>query len=215
MIKLDILDKKYENKIVFYDTKIEINEGEMVCIKGKSGSGKSTLLSIIGLLENFNGTYFLFNEEIKDDKEKVRCDNFAYMFQNPMLIPYLNVKDNVLLPLKNLGEEINETKFHDVMKILDISDLEIRSVNTLSGGEAQRVSLARALLSSRKILLCDEPTGSLDPDNAKIVMDKLKEINKNYHYTVIMVTHSNDFDSYFDKIYRIMDKKVVLQNEKE
>lgn len=212
MIELIIDEKSYGNNNIFHDAKINIEEKQMVAIKGMSGSGKSTLLSMIGLLEDFEGKYYFKNEIIdKHNKESIRRNYFSYVFQKPFLIPYMNVKENILMPLKNLKENIDSAKYNEILGILNISELENRYPDTLSGGEAQRVSIARAVLSNRKIILCDEPTGSLDPLNTKIVMDSLKKIQNTLNVSIIVVTHSSEFDSYFDAIFYIENKK-VLQN---
>ena len=91
---------------------------------------------------------------------------------------------------------------------MSIEDLIHRYPENLSGGEAQRVAIARAIMTKRKLILCDEPTGALDPDNSKKVMDKLKEIVQKYNQTIIMVTHSNDFDNYFNKLFYIRNEKI-------
>lgn len=211
MINLVINKKAYDENVIFDNTNICINEKEFIAIKGKSGSGKSTLLAILGLLESFNGEY-IFNDAIINDKnrEEIRKNNLAYIFQKPFLIPYLTVKDNIIMPLKNLKEKIDEEKLNNIIKLLDLSAIINRYPENLSGGEAERVSIARAVMSNRKIILCDEPTGSLDPQNALNAMNYLLEIKNNYSSTIIMVTHSNEFDDFFDKIYKIEDKRIVL-----
>lgn len=210
MINLSIDKKAYGEHIIFEQTEIKIQEKDFIAIKGKSGCGKSTLLSMIGLLENFDGDYEFQSEKITEKtKEKIRVGHFSYVFQKAYLIPYITVKENILMPLKNLKESINMDKYSEVIELLDLKDLENRYPDNLSGGEAQRVAIARAVLSNRNILLCDEPTGSLDPINAKIVMDCLKEIHQKLNRTIFIVTHSSEFDSYFHKIYKIENQKVI------
>lgn len=208
MIKLIIKEKSYD-KVIFTNTQIEAKEGDFIGIKGPSGSGKSTLLSILGLLEKFDGEYYFEGQLItKKTAEKIRQANIAYIFQKPYLISYLNVKENILMPLKNAKEKWDASYFEEVIKLLSIEDLIHRYPENLSGGEAQRVAIARAIMTKRKLILCDEPTGALDPDNSKKVMDKLKEIVQKYNQTIIMVTHSNDFDNYFNKLFYIRNEKI-------
>lgn len=207
MIHIDINEKKYD-KVIFSNTSIDINYGSFIGIKGESGAGKSTLLGIIGLLEDFDGNYYIDDLNVSD-KEKVRCDNFAYVFQKPYLIPYLNVLDNLLMPLRNLKEDRNDYFINEVVELLDIKDLLNRKIHNLSGGEALRVSIGRAILSNRKIILADEPTGSLDPKNSKNIMELFKKLNEKYNITVVMVTHSQSYDEYFDEIWDIKERKVV------
>ena len=207
MIYINISEKKYD-KTIFCNTEITIEKSSFIGIKGESGAGKSTLINIIGLLEDFSGEYYI-NNKLIIDKEKNRVDNFAYVFQKPYLIPYLNVEDNLLMPLKNLKSNIDPIFFDEIIDILDIKDLLKRKVNNLSGGEALRVSIGRAVLSKRKIILADEPTGSLDPKNAKKIMDLFQELNQKYKITIVMVTHSNLYDEYFSEIWNISNKKVI------
>ncbi len=210
MINLTINKKAYGDHIIFEETHFSIQENEFIALKGKSGCGKSTLLSIVGLLENFEGNYE-FQEKIitEKTKENIRINHFSYVFQKAYLIPYITVKENILMPLKNLKEPVDLEKYNEIVDLLDLKALENRYPDNLSGGEAQRVAIARAVLSNRNILLCDEPTGSLDPQNAKIVMESLKDIHQKLNRTIFIVTHSNEFDSYFQKIYRIENKKVI------
>lgn len=211
MFKLDISRKAYGTHLIFNQTSFELSDHEMVAVKGKSGCGKSTLLAMVGLLEDFEGKYFFDDMEVtKKTREAIRKKNFAYVFQKPFLIPYLTVKENIMMPLKNLKEPNVVEKYQEMIDLLDLNDIENRYPEHLSGGEAQRVSIARAVLSNRKILLCDEPTGSLDPQNARIVMNCLSEILKKFQVSIVIVTHSNEFDSYFEKIYQIENEQVLL-----
>lgn len=208
-IKLLINKKAFGDKVIFDDTSIEINKGDFVVIYGESGIGKSTLLKMIGLLGSFDGEYYLNDTLVnKKDREKIRIANFSYLFQNPFLIPYLDVYDNIVLPLKNLKQPIkNETVAH-IAKRLKIEDLLDKKVNNLSGGESSRVSIARSLMADRDVLIVDEPTGNLDSENALSVMQILAEENKKGK-TIIMVSHSKEFENYFNKVIRIENKKIV------
>lgn len=211
MIHIDIKEKKYD-KLIFCNTSIDIKEAAFIGIKGASGAGKSTLISIIGLLESFDGEYYI-DDDLIQNREKCRIKNFAYVFQKPYLIPYLKVKDNLLMPIKNLRKNIDYGFFDEVIDLLDIKHLLDRKINNLSGGEALRVSIGRAVLSNRRIILADEPTGSLDPENAKKIMDLFKGLNQKYNITIVMVTHSDSFDEYFTEIWNILGAKIV-KNEK-
>lgn len=209
LIRLNISRKAFGEKIIFDDTKIEIREKDFLVIYGESGIGKSTLLKMIGLISNFDGEYFI-NDKLVDKKsrEKTRIDNFSYLFQDSFLIPYLNVFENIVLPLKNLKKYINNDEIMKIAERLKISELLDRKVDNLSGGEATRVSMARAIAANRPILIVDEPTGNLDSENAKSVMQILKEENENGK-TIIMVSHSKEFENYFNKVIRIEQKKII------
>ncbi|MFA7032199.1 MAG: ATP-binding cassette domain-containing protein [Bacilli bacterium] len=210
MIKINIHDKSFKQKTIFHETSITISNNEFLALKGESGIGKTTLLSMIGMTESFVGDYYVDDILInKKNRESMRINLFSYMFQKPMLIPYLTVKENILLPLKNLKAPLDEAEYQKVITILKIADLENRTIVNLSGGEANRVSLARAMMSGRKILLADEPTGSLDHDNAVHVMNSLKDLQTKYGYTIILVTHSNEFDHFYNRILTINDHQIV------
>ena len=207
-IRLVIKDKSFTQKVIFKDAEIKIKDGEFIGIIGESGIGKSTLLKMIGLLEPYVGEYYLNNQLInKKERNTARIAHFSYLFQDALLIPYLNVRDNVILPLKNLKQPIDENKLDEILKRLNIYDLKYSSVINLSGGESTRVAIARSIIVDRDIIIADEPTGNLDNDNALVVLNILKEENEKGK-TVIMVTHSLQFSSFFSRIIKIQDKKI-------
>lgn len=209
MINIEHLTLSFDDKFIFRDTNIDIKQGEFVCIKGPSGSGKSTLLAIIGLLNKEIYGYKLDNITItKKNKEELRKKYFAYVFQEDLLINYLNVYDNIIMPLKNLHKDVNKQEVEKLAKELNIYELLYKDTKLLSGGEKQRVSIARAILCDKPIITVDEPTGSLDPINSKIVMDLLSKAKNDFKRTIIMVTHSDAFDDYFDRILCIKDNKI-------
>lgn len=204
MISINNLTIKFDQKVIFDYANFTIYRNEFVCIKGPSGSGKSTLLSVIGLLSKDIYDYTFENVKIdKKNKEQIRKDNFAYIFQEDLLINYLNVYDNLVMPLKNLHQKFDKSEVEKIAKELNIFDLLYKDAKKLSGGEKQRVSIARAILCQKSVITADEPTGSLDPINSKIVMDLLKKAQKDFHKTIILVTHSDLYDSYFDRIVNI------------
>jgi ABC-type lipoprotein export system ATPase subunit len=197
---------------------LEVNEGETIAIMGPSGSGKTTLMNIIGLLDkpdsgkiSFRGASVAdFTEEQSAD---YRNQNIGFVFQEHLLIPYLTVSENVLLPLlaaEHSQEEIS-LKEHNSKILMDktgIFDLRGKYPFNISGGEAQRVALVRALVNNPSILLADEPTGSLDAKNAEIMGDLLLEMNREYGITVIMATHSFDLAKKMSKILRLEEGKL-------
>lgn len=209
LIKLLIKNKSFGNKTIFNDTSIEIKKGDFVVIYGESGIGKSTLLKMVGLISDFDGEYY-FNDALvaKKDRENVRVANFSYLFQEPYLIPYLNVFENIVLPLRNLKQHVNEDAVRELAKRLKIEYLLDKRIDNLSGGESSRISIARSLMANRDILIVDEPTGNLDSENALSVMQILEEENKKGK-TVILVSHSKEFEKYFSKVLKIENKKIV------
>lgn len=209
MINIEHLTLSFDDKFIFRDANITIKQNEFLCIKGPSGCGKSTLLSIIGLLNKDIYSFKLDNIEItKKNKEELRKQYFAYVFQDDYLINYYTVYDNLVMPLKNLHKKIDKFDVENIAKKLNIYDLLYKKSSVLSGGEKQRVSIARAILCNKPIITVDEPTGSLDPINSKIVMDLLAQANHEFKKTIIMVTHSDIFDNYYDRIVEIKDNKI-------
>lgn len=206
MIKIQNLDKSFKDKIIFSKASIEINKNMFIGIKGQSGIGKTTFLTIVGLLEDYNGEYIIDGLFVdKKNKNILRQKYFSYVFQKSFLVSYLNVYDNLIMSLRNEGKEVDSGFIMEVAKFLGIESLLKQMPKTLSSGEAQRVSIGRAIISGKKIILADEPTGNLDFINSVAVMDIFKSIIKKFDTTVIMVTHSNNMDSYFDSIYEIKD----------
>lgn len=209
MIEIEHLSLNFDDKFIFRDANFSIKQNEFLCIKGPSGSGKSTLLSIIGLLTKEIYPFKLDNIEInKKNKEEIRKKYFAYVFQDDLLINYLSVYDNLVMPLKNLHKKIDKFDVENIARKLNIYDLLYKKSSVLSGGEKQRVSIARAILCDKPIIMADEPTGSLDPYNSQIVMDLLAQANQEFKKTIIMVTHSDLFDDYYDRIVEIKDNKI-------
>ena len=136
LIRLNIKEKAFGKKVIFKNTKIEIEKKDFVVIYGESGIGKSTLLKMLGFIDGFNGEYYFEDKLIeKKEREKTRINNFSYLFQDSFLIPYLSVFDNIILPLKNLKMYIDEKDVFAIADRLKIKDLLNRKVENLSGGK--------------------------------------------------------------------------------
>jgi len=187
------------------DITLDICEGEFLMILGPSGCGKSTLLNIIGGMDKpTSGEVLIDDKDIAKytDKEltKYRRDSVGFIFQSYNLIGNLTVLENVMLSNDKVSEE-EALKALDKLGIIDKKD---SFPSSMSGGEMQRVSIARAIIKSPRILLCDEPTGALDSKNGKEVMEILKEMNDNGQ-TIIMVTHNLDYKKYATRIISLKD----------
>lgn len=193
---------------------LEIKAGEFVAIIGSSGSGKSTLLHMLGGVDNptsgevileGKNIYSLADEEMSELRRKKI--NIIYQFYN--LIPTLNVKENILLPTLLGNEKYDEKYLNELIKMLGLENRTNHIPNELSGGEQQRVSIGRSLLSKPLVLLADEPTGNLDSKNSIEIMKLLLEANKRYNQTIIVVTHDDKIAHYAQRVITIKDGKII------
>lgn len=195
IIKLENICKSFGSKIILNDFSLEINHGDLIAITGSSGSGKSTLLNIIGLLEEFDsGNLIIDNDKnIKINSKRstmILRHKISYLFQNFALVDDKTVSYNLELATKYLNKSKVDKKhlITTVLKQVGLDGYEKRKIFELSGGEQQRVSIARLLIKNSKIILADEPTGSLDKSNRDIVFSYLKKLNADGK-TIIIVTH--------------------------
>lgn len=215
-----IYGKKQTKVNALNDVNLKINKGEFVAIVGPSGSGKSTFLHLIGGLERpSNGTIKVDGKDIccLSDKElaKYRRQKVGFVFQQYNLIPVLNVKENIELPLKLDNVKIDKNYIEDLMKLLGIEGRKGHPPNQLSGGQQQRVAIARALAAKPSIILADEPTGNLDSKTTEEVMDLMKKSIKKYNQTLIMITHNNEIAKKADRVLLIIDGKLKDLNQEE
>ena len=208
MIQLKNITKHYDTKTIFDHFNLTIEDNELVAIVGNSGSGKSTLLNIMGLLEEVDDGEIIINHQLISNKKDalllMRYD-IGYMFQNNALVDYYTVKENLNIVLKyskfNKKEKLNAVK--QVLSTVGLEGYENRKVYSLSGGEAQRIAFCKILLKKPKIVLCDEPTGSLDATNTKIMMDLLMEYHHSSGATVVIVTHDLDVAKLCERVIHI------------
>lgn len=191
-----------------------VSDGELVAVIGKSGAGKSTLLNIVACLDTpTSGSVILDGEEISSASEKkraaVRMNKLGIVTQTPLLVEEISAVENVKLPLvlKKLKMSECNQKAANLLKSVGLEGKIEQTVKTLSGGEKQRVSIARALASDPKIILADEPTGNLDTENASAVFNILKNVAK-LGITVIVVTHDVDIAGMCDRILELSDGKL-------
>ncbi len=192
---------------------LQIEEGEFVAVMGSSGSGKSTLLYILGCLDRPTfGRYLLEGKEVgamdDDTLSHIRNEMFGFVFQAFYLVPYLSVLDNVRIP--TLYSKRAKTK-KDAVALLEKLQLGSRidfMPDQLSGGQKQRVAIARALINDPRIIFADEPTGQLDSENARNVMEILKNLNEEGR-TIVLVTHDPVMAAYATRIVRIKDGQIL------
>lgn len=201
MLEIKNITRSFQQRgVVLNELNLTVNEGDSISIAGPSGSGKTTLLNIIGLLDKPDSGDVLFRGARisgydHDQSASYRNRNVGFVFQDHLLLPYLTVKENILLPLlaSDLSEKEYDKKAGDAMDLMEktgISGISGKYPGQISGGEAQRATLVRALVNKPSILLADEPTGSLDSKNAENLGELLVKMNKDYGITLIVATHS-------------------------
>ena len=208
MIQLERINKIYgelpKQAIALKNVDLKIKKAEFVVVRGPSGSGKTTLLmSIGGMLQPSSGTVRINDEDIyllnNIERSRFRALNIGFVFQMFHLIPYLSVLENITLSTRHIKYDNANKKAYNLIEDLGLSDRINYKPSELSAGECQRVALGRALIHQPKIILADEPTGNLDPENSLMVMKTFD----NYHQnggTIIIVTHGEEADPFADKI---------------
>ena len=217
MIEIKNLNKSYNNQIVLNNLSMKIDKGDFISIVGPSGAGKTTLLNILGTIDNFDKndkTSLLFEKtdlsKLNDNElSSFRNKNIGFIFQFHQLLPELTAKENILLP-SMIGKFDSYESLNNLNKlssILGINKILDKKPEFLSGGEKQRVAVARALINNPSLILADEPTGNLDSDNAKKIQELFKKINKELDVTIILVTHNEKFS-------KIASKRLVLKDGK-
>jgi putative ABC transport system ATP-binding protein len=212
IIRLQSIKKYYdESTHVLENLNLIIHEGAWTSIMGPSGSGKTTLLNIIGCLDSATaGSVFINDTEItkltQTQLTRFRRENIGLIFQQYHLVPYLTALENVMLAQYYHGV-INERKAIDALKKVGLGHRLDHIPSHLSGGEQQRVCIARALINEPKILLADEPTGNLDQKNGEIVLNLFKQLHEEGH-TIILVTHNPEIAKLGQRIITVIDGKI-------
>lgn len=215
-LKIENLKKTYHdaNDLTVLDNlNLTVEQNEFIGIVGTSGCGKSTLLHIIGGVDKADsGRIFLDDNEISSyDYKKMasyRRKQVSIIYQFYNLLPVLNVVDNIILPLKLDNRKVDQQYLDELLQLLQLNDKKNAYPSELSGGQQQRVAIARSLITRPKLLLADEPTGNLDSENSKIVVDYLKKIHHQNDITIIMVTHDLELAKNCDRIYVLEQGKL-------
>lgn len=206
MIKLDSISKSFSNTCILNNLSLTIEEKAFVVIKGKSGQGKSTLLNILGLLEPpTDGLVKFKNQSItsKSQIRKLKKEDIAYIYQNYGLLENKTVLANLMLPL-NISKKDTPQIIETIQSVGLSKEILKRKVYTCSGGEQQRIAIARAILKNPTVIIADEPTGNLDENNARDVINIFQSLNRR-GVTIIMATHN---ESYFDIGTKLIDLDV-------
>ena len=218
ILRVENLNKIYgkgENQVKAVDNiSFSVQKGEFVAIIGASGSGKSTLLHLIGGVDRPTlGKVFIDGKDIytlNDDNLAIfrrRQIGLIYQFYN--LIPVLNVAENITLPTKLDGRDVDEGRLNDLLKTLGLEKRKYNLPNQLSGGQQQRVSIGRAMMNEPALMLADEPTGNLDSKASEEIISLLRLSNKKYNQTVIVITHDEKIALEADRVITIDDGKII------
>jgi putative ABC transport system ATP-binding protein len=210
------LNKSFNSLQVVQNVSLTIQKGEFVCLVGKSGSGKTTLLSILsGLEQPTAGTVSINVTSITDSSENelalFRREKIGFIFQSFHLIPTLSAWENVALPLFpiKMDKTIRKERAMELLSQMEIDHRAEHRPSTLSGGEKQRVAIARALVNHPEIIFADEPTGNLDSETSRAIMNILKHLHEKNGMSILMVTHDQDLAASADRIIHMKDGKVV------
>ncbi len=194
---------------------LTVEKGEFVAVMGPSGSGKTTLMNIIGLLDRpTHGSYLLDGRYVSrlrpNQRARVRRDRIGFVFQNNNLLPRLNVLDNVALPLtyRGMTPVRRRKQASDILELVALREREYFMPNQLSGGQAPRAAIARALIVKPSILIADEPTGNLDSTDSKVVMELFADIHRQGN-TILLVTHNPELTRYASRVIYMHDGMIV------
>ena len=207
MLRLSAVSKRFGGRTVLNQISLEVRAGEYVAILGESGIGKSTLLNVIAGLEPVDSGEIHFDGQeltrLDDDAlTLLRRNHYGFVFQAFHVLPQLSVEQNVGLPLL-LRDAVDASRVRAMIKAVGLGGREASSPRELSGGELQRVAIARALVGSPKLVLADEPTGNLDPENARQVLDLFRAQTKEQGAAAVLATHSQQAAAACDRRYRL------------
>lgn len=214
MIKISNITKSYGSKdnsfSVLKGITLELKEEDFTVILGPSGSGKSTLLNVISGLERPDSGTILYDSEditaISDAKLTLfRKKNIGFIFQQYYLLPNLNVDKNV-----KMGADLTGNRdYREIIEAVGLGDKTNKFPSELSGGEQQRVSVARALAKKPKVLFLDEPTGALDEETGRMVLNYISQLQKEYHFSIVMVTHNNNISEMANTVIKMNSGKII------
>lgn len=218
ILKVENLVKTYKNGNTTINAvdnvSFSVEKGDFVAIVGASGSGKSTLLHLLGGVDRpTSGKVFIDNVDIysmnNDALAIFRRRQVGLIYQFYNLIPILNVEENIVLPCKLDGKNVSKDRLNEIIDTLGLSTRRKHLPNELSGGQQQRVSIGRAIINNPALVLADEPTGNLDSKASDEIVALLKESNKKYNQTIIVITHDPDIASVANRVITIEDGKIV------
>lgn len=209
-------------RILLNNVNAEFEGGKITVISGPSGSGKTTLLyAMAGLLDGVDGSVYIGNQDLNQasakKKAELRLQNISIIFQNLNLFSFMNVEDNILVPLYLKNRKITEEIRNKIAHYLDLmclGQIQKKAISNLSGGEQQRVAIIRALIDNPEVVLCDEPTASLDSENTRQFMDTLVKISKESGAAIVIVTHDARVFAYGDEKLTMIDGELFSDDNK-
>jgi len=224
VIKLENVWKIYylgENEVdVLRGVSLEIAPGSFVALMGPSGSGKSTLLHIIGCLDTpSKGKVFLSGQDLsqlsEDQLAQIRGKKIGFVFQQFNLLPNLNALENVMLPMifQGIPQEARKEKARDLLGSTGLKERVLHRPTELSGGEQQRIAISRALANDPEIIVADEPTGNLDSQTGKKIMEILIDLHKNHKKTIVVVTHDPNIAGYAEEVINLKDGEILSNHQ--
>lgn len=219
MIELVDINRHFKNgdeqNHILKDININIKEGEFIAIMGPSGSGKSTLINILGFIDRgYDGDYLFNGENYKKSSDnhlaEIRNKTVGFVFQNFKLIQNNTIMENVSIPLvyAGLGSQARKDRVTRTLHNVGLYDKENQLPNKLSGGQQQRVAIARAIINQPKFIIADEPTGALDSETSKDIMELFMTLNTEHNTTMLVVTHDRKVADKADRIIHILDGRV-------
>ena len=216
MIKGINLSKSYGDLQVLQSVDVAIKQGEIVSITGPSGAGKSTLLQLLGTLDAPKGGSVSYNDiEVSSlkpaDMAKFRNENIGFIFQFHHLLPEFTALENVCMPafIKNVSKKNAAIRATELLGTLGLSDRLHHKPNELSGGEQQRVAVARALMNNPKVIFADEPSGNLDTENANELHHLFLKLRDDFGQTFVIVTHNEELAAMADRVIKMKDGKII------
>ena len=221
ILQTNNLTKVYDAEVkveALVDVDFNLSKGDLVAIIGDSGSGKSTFLHLLaGVDKPSSGDIFIEDKNItklnKEDLTIFRRRNIGVIYQFFNLIPNINVKKNILLPILLDDKKVDQEYFDEILSILGIKDKLNRFPRELSGGEQQRVAIARSLITRPAIVLADEPTGNLDRKNSEDIISLFKLVNQRLNSTIMIITHDEKVANACNKVYKMVDGRLSLLEE--
>ena len=218
MILAKNIHKFYDNNHILKGIDININKGEIISLVGASGAGKTTLLQILGTIDSYDkkesSTLLLNNHDVSimsdDELARFRNQEIGFVFQFHQLLPEFTAMENICIPafINKTPQKIAETKAKELMEYLGIINKINNKPNELSGGEKQRVAVARSLINEPSIILADEPSGNLDTNSSNNLHDLFLDLRKDFNYTFVIATHDLSLAKKSDKILEIVDGKI-------